>query len=227
MKEISKTKIDQLGERLRKSPVDDEDLKLLDGYRRSFGQAYEKVINIIHEKIKLEPTGRPAKSTSSIIDKLRRETIRLSQMQDIAGCRVIVADVKKQDDVIGLFRESFSKIFVVDRRVKPQYGYRAVHVIVKHLDKLIEVQIRTELQHNWAEMSEKLSDNFDPAIKYGGGSLEIKNFLRSTSYLIKSYEKNEKIIELNTDKEMVKKEIKDLIKRYGKFVERIENDFFN
>jgi ppGpp synthetase/RelA/SpoT-type nucleotidyltranferase len=34
----------------------------------------------------------------------------------------------------------------------------------------VEIQIRTELQHKWAQLSEKLSDVIDPSIKYGGGS---------------------------------------------------------
>jgi UDP-N-acetylglucosamine enolpyruvyl transferase len=33
----------------------------------------------------------------------------------------------------------------------------------------VEIQIRTSLQHRWAEISEKLSDLANPEIKYGGG----------------------------------------------------------
>ena len=42
---------------------------------------------------------------------------------------------------------------------------------------LIEVQIRTELQHLWAELSEKLADTIDPAIKYGGGTGRVRDQL--------------------------------------------------
>src|SRR5258706_11379869 len=90
IKEISKTQIDRLGDRLRKDDISDDDLRLLDLYRRDFFEAYEIVIGNIREKLSLEPTGRPAKSTTSISDKLLRESIRLSQMQDIAGRRITV-----------------------------------------------------------------------------------------------------------------------------------------
>ena len=78
MTELSKTQIDRLGDRLRTGSIEESDLKILDDYRRSFGQAYEEVVRIIRERLNLDLTGRPAKSTSSIIEKLHRESIRLS-----------------------------------------------------------------------------------------------------------------------------------------------------
>ena len=84
----SKSKIDSLGDRLKGDRATDEDLRMLEEFRRSFSPAYESVIAIITEQLHLQPTGRPAKSTSSISDKLKRESIRLTQIQDIAGCRL-------------------------------------------------------------------------------------------------------------------------------------------
>jgi hypothetical protein len=84
-REVSKTQIDRLGDRLRKGNISEADLRLLDQYRRSFTEAYEVVVGTIRKKLALEPTGRPAKSTTSISEKLRRESIRLTQIQDIAG----------------------------------------------------------------------------------------------------------------------------------------------
>ena len=60
----------------------------------------------------------------------------------------------------------FENASVIDRRANPSHGYRAIHVIVRHEEKLVEIQVRTSLQHVWAELSEKMSDVFDPAIKY-------------------------------------------------------------
>ena len=223
MEEISKTQIDQLGNRLRKAPLSEADLKALDDYRKSFGAAYEEVVRVIREKLDLEPTGRPAKSTSSIIEKLHRESIRLSQVQDIAGCRVVVPDIKKQDHVVENLCNIFPTASVMDRRIHPSYGYQAVHVIIKILEKAIEVQIRTELQHDWAELSEKFSDKIDPAIKYGGGDKNISELLYNFSSLIKNYEglekqvvgssKIDKIIEKMAD---IKMKIAALIKKYIK-----------
>jgi putative GTP pyrophosphokinase len=88
--ELSKSQINRLGDRLRTHDLNEADLRLLDSYRRSFTEVYEDVVGRIRDQLSLEPTGRPAKSTTSIIEKLRREKTRLSRMQDIAGCRVIV-----------------------------------------------------------------------------------------------------------------------------------------
>jgi ppGpp synthetase/RelA/SpoT-type nucleotidyltranferase len=173
---ISNTRIDRLGDRIRSGKIADEDLQLLNDYRRSFAPAYRMVVETLKNALKLKPTGRPWKSTSSISDKLRRESLRLRQMQDIAGCRVIVGDVVTQDEVMGRLVKAFEEMSVIDRRKSPSHGYRAVHVIVRQSGIPVEVQIRTELQHSWALLSEKLSDVMDPSIKYGGGpdSLKLK-----------------------------------------------------
>src|SRR5262245_9379183 len=96
MAKASKTQIDRLGDRLKKGAVEEPDLILLDSYRRSFGTAYETVVQTIRTEIELEPTGRPAKSTNSLIEKLKRESIRLTQVQDIAGCRLVVSDTSNK-----------------------------------------------------------------------------------------------------------------------------------
>lgn len=192
MATLSKTQIDRLGNRLKKGSPSDDDLRLLDEYRRSFGPAYDFIIRTIRETLRLEPTGRPAKSTSSIAEKLRRESIRLSQVQDIAGCRVVVADMFAQDQTIAMLREAFHQIRVIDRRVSPSHGYRAVHVIVDREPVTVEIQIRTALQHLWAELSERLADVVDSSIKYGGGDQQIIQILTTESELIAKLELFEK-----------------------------------
>jgi ppGpp synthetase/RelA/SpoT-type nucleotidyltranferase len=189
--EWTKSQVDRLGERLRKGDISEADLRLLDSYRRSFSDAYKNVIGRIREQLNLEPTGRPAKSTTSVIDKLQRESIRLSQMQDIAGCRLTVENITAQDEVVAQLTTLFEKVTIVDRRQHPSHGYRAVHVVVEHSGKLIEVQARTSLQHLWAELSEKFSDVVDPAIKYGAGDGEAVAWLAKMSQLIAGAESAE------------------------------------
>lgn len=187
---LSNTRIDKLGDRLRQRNVADDDLRLLDAYRRSFGKAYETVVGAVREKLSLEPTGRPAKSTTAIIDKLRRESIRLSQIQDIAGCRLVISDIVEQERVVHALKALFANTDTVDRRDKPSHGYRAVHVVVSVDRKVVEVQVRTALQHQWAELSEKLSDLLDPSIKYGGGDQFVKALLAKTSAIVSEAENN-------------------------------------
>jgi ppGpp synthetase/RelA/SpoT-type nucleotidyltranferase len=168
-KHFSNAQIDRLGDRLRRRNFDEKDLRLLDEYRRTFGPAYDLVVERVQQVTGLAVSGRPAKSTTSIIEKLNRESIRLSQIQDIAGCRTMVPKLRQQDPVVETISAVFSTVTVIDRRLKPSHGYRAVHVVVREGGKAIEVQVRTEGQHVWAEMCEKYADIIDPALKYGGG----------------------------------------------------------
>lgn len=188
---VSKTQIDRLGDRLKEGSHTESDLRLLDDYRRSFGESYEVVVGTIRQRGQF-PTGRLAKSTLSIVEKLRRESLRLSQMQDIAGCRVVVGGVLEQDQFVASLIADFPGASVMDRRDNPSHDYRAVHVIVEISGKPVEIQVRTALQHLWAEVSEKSSDVLDPTIKYGGGTDLWRNFLTKSSESVAAYENLEK-----------------------------------
>lgn len=174
---LSNSQVDHLGDRLRVGQPSADDLRLLDQYRRSFAEPYEYVVSIIRNQLKLDPTGRPAKSTGSITDKLRRESARLSQMQDIAGCRIVVSDIVAQDKAVEDLVSHLGKVKVFDRRRSPSHGYRAVHIVVHHSDKNVEIQVRSVIQHMWAELSEKAADVVDPAVKYGGGPEWLREML--------------------------------------------------
>jgi len=67
--ELSKSQIKRLGDRLRTGEASESDLRLLDDYRRSYAESYEDVVGRIRDQLGLESTGRPAKSTNSIIEK--------------------------------------------------------------------------------------------------------------------------------------------------------------
>ncbi|MEP6788835.1 MAG: RelA/SpoT domain-containing protein [Acidobacteriota bacterium] len=112
----------------------------------------------------------------------------MSQIQDISGCRLIVKNIDAQESAVESLTKLFENSGVVDRRKQPSHGYRAVHVIVTCLDKVIEVQIRTLLQQLWAELSEKFSDVVDPAIKYGGGDKPVQDILIKTSTSVAVHE---------------------------------------
>ena len=90
----------------------------------------------------------------------------------------------------------------MDRRNKPSHGYRAVHVIVEVSGKPIEIQVRSSLQHLWAELSEKCSDVLDSAIKYGGGPDEWQILLTGSSKMVADQEELEKgVVELSMEHE--------------------------
>ena len=103
----------------------------MDEYRRSFRPAYDAAIATLRNNLGIEATGRPAKTTASIVDKLNRQHIRLTQIQDIAGVRVLVDSAVDQDQVVERLSNTFGDVAVDDRRANPSHGYRAVHVIVE------------------------------------------------------------------------------------------------
>jgi hypothetical protein len=57
--------------------------------------------------------------------------------------------------------------------------------------KQVEVQIRTQLQHLWARLSEGWASTFDQSIKYGGGLPEMREILESRSKEIAEIEAHE------------------------------------
>jgi putative GTP pyrophosphokinase len=174
------SQLNKIGERLRKNLATEDDLRSLDEFRLLFQPAYDEVFAELSQ-MGLNPGGRPQKTTLSIIAKLNRERTRLSRMQDIAGCRVVVDSMIDQDRVVDDLKARWQDALVHDRRIKPSHGYRAVHVIVTIKEHPVEIQVRTSLQHSWASATEKLSDVFDPAIKYGGGPLPIQEVLIKAS----------------------------------------------
>lgn len=182
--------VDQLGERLRKALTVD-DLRLLDQYRREFGADYAVVVASIRDALALDASGRPAKSTTAIVEKLKRGSMRLSQMQDIAGCRIIVDDTLVQDAVVTRLATLFPSTSIMDRRDRPSHGYRAVHIIVRPKKRPVEIQVRTVLQHVWAELSEKAADTFGIEVKYGGGRKTVREALDRASETVASFERLE------------------------------------
>ena len=187
---LTKSQLNRIGERLRKNTATEDDVRRLDEYRISFMPAFQKVYDEL-TAMGLRPGGRPQKTTPSIVAKLNREKTRLSTMQDIAGCRVEVPNRFEQDHVTIELALRYPGAEVQDRRLKPSYGYRAVHVIVMVETKPIEIQIRTELQHNWALVTEKLADVIDHRIKYGSGPADVQELLRQISQRIAILEQQE------------------------------------
>lgn len=163
---------------------------MLDQYRREFGADYAGVVAAVKDALALDASGRPAKSTTAIVEKLKRGSMRLSQMQDIAGCRIIVDDTLVQDAVVSRLATMFPST-TMDRRDRPSHGYRAVHIIVRPTKRPIEIQVRTVLQHLWAELSEKAADSVGIDIKYGGGRKNVRVALNRASETVASFERLE------------------------------------
>jgi len=123
------------------------------------------------------------KRLSSIDLKLQRfPTMTLSQMQDLGGCRAIVADLRAALKLAELFRRSNMKhrLHTMDNYIeKPQpSGYRGVHLIYRYYSdrsstyngQKIEIQLRSALQHSWATAVETVGTFTRHALKSSIGS---------------------------------------------------------
>src|SRR6266545_4110963 len=98
MPQLSRSQIDQLGRRLRKTnPTTVEDLRLLEQVRILYEDSLTAVITVLTD-LGLEPGSR-MKTTGTIIEKLRRSpTMALSRMQDVAGARVVAEMNREEQD---------------------------------------------------------------------------------------------------------------------------------
>jgi len=165
---LSRTQVDKLGDRLRRADVPtDDDLRLLSDFREERRGVMDAVGSGLAEIVGAVPARR-LKTINSIVDKLRRESARLSQVQDIAGLRIVrEMDRAEQDQLVRRIVARFPDSKVVDRRAQPSHGYRAVHVIVSLDRHLAEIQVRTDLQHRWAMLVERFADAWGQQIKYG------------------------------------------------------------
>jgi len=163
----SKSQINKLGERLAKNAVPEEaDLVLLQKLRAAYDEPMRAVERTLRG-LGLQATSR-LKTVNTIVDKLKRERTRLSTMQDIAGLRIVKdMTLTEQGEIAGRVVAAFGEAKLVDRRERPSFGYRALHVIVTLDDCLIEVQLRTELQDLWAQLMEKFGDKIGRGIRYG------------------------------------------------------------
>jgi putative GTP pyrophosphokinase len=175
LKVWSNSQIDRLGERVRRE-VDSSAVRELDAYRRSFWDPYVVVGEQLRAALAtqrsdagpVQLSGRFGKSTYATVAKLRRLKVRLSQVQDIAGYRIIVPTATAQASATAVIVQGFENSRLYDRTSQPSHGYRAVHVVVEVHARQIEIQVRTVLQQLWGQLSERLSDTLRlPGIKYG------------------------------------------------------------
>ncbi len=146
-------------------------------------------------------TAQRLKRATSIINKLKRRyngctpTMNLSQMQDISGCRAVLSNVSL---VRKLYIDYYLKGDLKHKKVgEKDYiatpkkdGYRSIHLIYRYFsDKgkteynglLVEIQLRSKLQHLWATAIETVDFFTRQAIKSNEGQEEWTNFFKLVS----------------------------------------------
>ena len=111
-------------------------MKILSDWRANHAYSLDHVTNLLQEKsFKVDKKSivvKRLKRTPSIIKKLRRfNSMKLRNMQDIAGCRAIVSSTKHVNKVKNELNKK-REYGVKDYIKKPKSdGYRGVHLIRK------------------------------------------------------------------------------------------------
>jgi len=107
--------------------------------------------------------------------------MKLSQMQDIAGCRAIVRSVAKVDELVSIYKQSDIRHSLVHEddyiRQPRNSGYRSTHLVYRYRsdknatfnDLKVEIQIRSPLQHAWATAVETVGTFIQQALKSSQG----------------------------------------------------------
>jgi len=165
------------------------------------------------------------KRTPTIIDKLknRHQVMKLGEMQDIGGLRAIVSSIAKVRELEKKYDRS--KAQHVLRRKKdyiaePQEsGYRGVHLVYSNVnprnhdydDLLIEIQLRTHLQHIWATTVETVGTFYQESFKSSQGSQMWLDFFKLVSAVF-AREEGQKPHEAYHD--LTYKELLEELKKY-------------
>ena len=170
------------------SALDDDVIEALNiffNWRASHALPMQTISVLLRRHSKL------ADPNSFVVQRLKRERsifrklllqdkMQLSRMQDIAGCRAVVESLNKLVLLYSSLKLSKTKnklVRVQNYVDKPKYsGYRGIHLIYKYEGSktewhgmLVEVQLRTQIQHSWATAVEVVGTFNNQALKASMG----------------------------------------------------------
>ena len=235
--EYNRNQVDKAGHILTKDSSTEKEIEearnVLNNWRSSHGyprNTFQARLRQISKKVDENClVVQRLKRAPSIIKKLKRDqtkTMTLTQMQDIAGCRAVLSDVGKVDELVEIYKKSRGlKHKRIEGREKDYIrnpkkdGYRSVHLVYKYKsDKintydglLIEIQIRSKIQHAWATAIEIVDLFTKQAIKSNEGDEEWKEFFRLVSSAFAKIEKQKIVENTPSDDTLLFKAIKERV----------------
>lgn len=197
---ITRSKIKAIGKKLRLleqgQTLSSKDLNDLTAWRDSHGPSLNYLVKTISTLLNKNGVksnhyflGQRLKRIYSIKLKLIRfQNMQLSMMDDIAGVRVVLKDLK---EVSALFNSLKEKKFQYDLLRVNNYvsapkedGYRSIHMVYRTSNDpsvQIEIQLRTHLQHVWATAVEVFGTIIQTSFKTGEGEEEWRIFFKLLS----------------------------------------------
>jgi hypothetical protein len=210
---MSRTQVDRAGTFLRcwwgldpgseeDRAVDDDELSwavdVLDEYRTGFQDPLKKTTVGLRQFVQRESetvvVGQRLKRRPQILNKLERfSSMRLTQMEDIAGCRAILAGgAPGVAGVLRRIRRNWDVIGIDDYVMNPKStGYRAIHVVVRRDGHPVEIQLRTPGQQDWAETVERVAARIGEPLKDGVGPPDLLTYFELVAWVIAREEDGE------------------------------------
>jgi hypothetical protein len=163
-------------------------LAVINNWRSSHGFPLNTLqMNLRHKARAQDPEALVAqriKRLPSIQQKLERfQGMDLSRMQDIGGCRAVVATVDEVFGLDGEYSRSRAKHKLIRRddyiyAAPKASGYRGLHLVYRYFSDRndtynglrIEIQVRSRLQHAWATAVETVGLFTQQALKSSRGT---------------------------------------------------------
>lgn len=186
-------------------------------------------VGLRRQALRVDPASDVAqriKRMSSIAAKLERfPDMKLTQMQDLGGCRAIVENLAAVQLLVSIYEESKHKHKLNhkdDYIDSPQAsGYRGVHLVYKYFSDRnetynglkIEVQIRSKLQHAWATAVETVGTFIRQALKSSQGQGEWLRFFALMGSAIAVIEQTALVPGTPEDRSELFEEIRELAQR--------------
>ena len=168
------------------------------------------------------------KRLASINLKISRfPSIRLSQMQDIGGCRAVVQTVAEVNKLVGLYKTSDlrHRLDHIDDYIQNprDSGYRGVHLIYRYISDRketynglkIEVQLRSTLQHAWATAVETVGTFTRQALKSSLGEAAWLRFFALMGTAMAIRERTPQVAKTPTSRTQLRRELK----RYSRLLD--------
>jgi hypothetical protein len=193
IRQYSKGAIDRAGDALAKAgnpAALGNELAIINNWRACHGYPLQAIKMTLRKRAKAVSRNaliaQRLKRLPSIALKLKHNpSMKLSQMQDIGGCRAVMPTMRDLTKVIGIYEKSKSKNPRSGRPVQHDFddyllnpkpdGYRGYHLIFKYQSNYrekksfegqrIEIQMRTQLQHAWATAVETVQTFTGQALK--------------------------------------------------------------
>ena len=162
----------------------DRAVQVVADYRAAHGYPLGKVTMGLRSMVNSEGgaivVSQRLKRSPRIVRKLARMgNSKLARLEDVGGCRAVLADPDELERVHRRLKKRWSTDVVRERNYidKPNMmGYRAVHLVVQRDERRIEVQLRTQVQQDWAEAIEKADARLKLNLKDGEGPAEMIEF---------------------------------------------------